>query len=127
MTNWKTQGNMVFGLFAALALIAAGCGDSPKAGVAKEKDKGKTVAKAEAKHSGWWCDEHGLPEAECRLLGFRRKRVQGQGRLVRQARPGQEPVLPLRSEAQRQVRGTIQGQVRKRAAADGRRREGQEG
>lgn len=65
MTKWTTRGGIGLSLFAALALIATGCGDAPKAGVAK--DKGKTVAKGETKHDGWWCDEHGIPEEECSM------------------------------------------------------------
>jgi hypothetical protein len=64
------------GVFAALALIAAGCGQSDtKPGQAK--GTGTQVAKGggepgkEAKkkhdHSGWWCDEHGIPEEECSM------------------------------------------------------------
>ena len=37
-------------------------------------DKGTTVAKGgddkkdgDSKHSGWWCDEHGVQEAECSM------------------------------------------------------------
>ena len=67
MTYWTTRGSVGLSLFAALALIATGCGDPPKTNVAKDKDKVKTVAKAEAKHDGWWCDEHGIPEAECSM------------------------------------------------------------
>lgn len=68
MTNWTTRGSVGLGLFAALALIAAGCGDTPKPAAGKDKDKTKTVAKVDdAKHSGWWCDEHGIPEAECSM------------------------------------------------------------
>jgi hypothetical protein len=56
----------------ALALFAAGCGqatNAPQAGTT-----GKTLAKAVAEagdsekgHSGWWCKEHGVPEADCAL------------------------------------------------------------
>lgn len=54
----------------ALALFAAGCGqtNTPQAGTT-----GKTPAKpvaeaggAEQGH-GWWCKEHGVPEADCAL------------------------------------------------------------
>ena len=61
-----------------LALAASGligCGSARKIGQAKDK-AGKESASQSAqskgkeeggvdKHSGWWCDEHGVPEAEC--------------------------------------------------------------
>lgn len=69
-----TWGGMSLGLFAALALIV-GCSQSDnKGGQAKDAGgKGTQVAKADekkegdSKHSGWWCDEHGVPEAECSM------------------------------------------------------------
>jgi len=63
------------GLASVLAFIGAGCADKPD----HAKDKGKTaVAKGhtagdghdhakDTKHEGWWCDEHGIPEAECSM------------------------------------------------------------
>jgi hypothetical protein len=68
-------GGMSLGLFAALALIVAGCGQSDNKGgqakdsgkqVAHKDDHGKDGEKAHD-HSGWWCDEHGVPEAECSM------------------------------------------------------------
>lgn len=58
-------------LFVVTALII-GCGKSEdKGGQAKNKDatgKGGPVAeKNDQKHGGWWCDEHGVPEAECSM------------------------------------------------------------
>jgi hypothetical protein len=45
-------------LLAALALAGVGCN--------KGEDKTAQVAdKAEAEGHGWWCAEHGMPEAEC--------------------------------------------------------------
>ncbi len=62
-------------LFAALAQLAGGCGQQDNKGDAKDASKDKAVAKnggdkkAEdgGDHSGWWCDEHGLPEEVCDL------------------------------------------------------------
>lgn len=58
-------------LVAVGAFISAGCGDA--GGTAKIHVKAK-AASAEAKegkksddHSGWWCDEHGVPESECSM------------------------------------------------------------
>lgn len=73
-------------LFASLALaalvpLAGGCtsGDAPeRARVAasgethgadqpKSVGPGASTAAPTHSHSGWWCDEHGVPEAECAL------------------------------------------------------------
>lgn len=69
VTSW---GGVGLSLFAALALIAAGCNKAENvSGQAKEKPAQVAQAKADTKqphdHSGWWCDEHGVPEAECSL------------------------------------------------------------
>ena len=59
-------------LFAGFAMLmfAASCGKPPAspvptAGEAKHDDHDH--AKTDHKHDGWWCDEHGVPEAECGL------------------------------------------------------------
>lgn len=75
MTRLLTRGGPVLALFAALALVA-GC-NQDKGGESKNSGKDKPVAKADDKkgdskkvegdHSGWWCDEHGLPEEVCDL------------------------------------------------------------
>ena len=56
-------------LTAALAVVASGCGQR-----ADKKDHAATpVAQRQADdkkahdHSGWWCEEHGVPEAECSM------------------------------------------------------------
>lgn len=83
MTRFLTRGGPALALFAALAVFTAGCGQTGStAGSGKEADKDKAVAKgdgkkaedkkpdekkAEGDHSGWWCDEHGLPEEVCDL------------------------------------------------------------
>ncbi len=62
-------------LVAALSLIFAGCGKNEGA-KKDDKDKGTQVAKkddkkdekkGDTKHSGWWCDEHGVPEGDCSM------------------------------------------------------------
>lgn len=40
----------------------AGCGHSPK-----EAPQAAAAAHEEAAHSGWWCNEHGVPEEVCAL------------------------------------------------------------
>jgi hypothetical protein len=54
-------------LLAAAAFVAAGCGQENKdkqvQGDKKEVDKDKE--KVGTKHDKWWCEEHGIPEAEC--------------------------------------------------------------
>jgi hypothetical protein len=50
-----------FGLLTILVLSAAGC---PQNEVKKSQ---QTDTEAKAKHDGWWCDEHGIPEGECSM------------------------------------------------------------
>jgi hypothetical protein len=58
-------------LFAGL--LAVGCNNpTDPTGPSKTpaaKDAGKAVAEAKKvdDHSGWWCDEHGVPEDECSM------------------------------------------------------------
>ena len=76
MTNYLSRGGPALALFAALAILAGGCGETaPTGGDAKGPGKDKSVAKSDGDrkaddkgdHSGWWCDEHGLPEEVCDL------------------------------------------------------------
>ena len=74
MQRFLSRGGPALALFAALAVLAAGCGQTaPTGGDAKGAGKDKAVAKADGKaepsgdHSGWWCDEHALPEEVCDL------------------------------------------------------------
>jgi hypothetical protein len=67
-------------MFVGVVAVALGCGgeqaaDPPKKPAKTDGSAVKTVEKTETKttevakkehdHSGWWCDEHGVPEAEC--------------------------------------------------------------
>ena len=70
-------------LMAALGLVALGCGSTPTSTPGKDtpqpnKDAKDNQANKDAKdakdkgtkaqdHSGWWCAEHGVPEAECSM------------------------------------------------------------
>lgn len=68
--NLLSQCGPLFAFLAALAVLA-GCGKTGD--VAKETGKDTEVAKNNGKteppddHSGWWCDEHALPEEVCDL------------------------------------------------------------
>ncbi len=58
-------------LVAALILGSSGCGQADnKAARDKSARPRDATAVADAKqddHSGWWCDEHGVPEEVCAL------------------------------------------------------------
>ncbi len=66
-------------LLAPLALFAAGCGGDgkqapPDSKTARRGDHDgpgqqarKDQGEEKTKHDGWWCDEHGIPEAECSM------------------------------------------------------------
>lgn len=45
-----------------LALALSGCGKEPKPAANVTTDK---PAESTAKHDGWWCVEHGIPEGIC--------------------------------------------------------------
>jgi hypothetical protein len=51
---------MMLAVVAGLAAVGCGAGSS-SAPVAK------TAATEKSAHGGWWCDEHGIPEAECSM------------------------------------------------------------
>lgn len=53
-----------FGLCAGLVALI-GCTQTVV--TSSPSGKAEPVAKADAKHSGWWCDEHGVPEGECSM------------------------------------------------------------
>ena len=76
MTRFLSRGGPALSLFAALAVLAAGCGQQDnKVGETKDAGKDRSVAKNDGgkkaddkgDHSGWWCDEHALPEDVCDL------------------------------------------------------------
>ena len=58
MTKFWTAPAVAAGL-----VFAAGCGQQPPAA---EVNPPARPAEA-ADHSGWWCDEHGVPEAQCSM------------------------------------------------------------
>lgn len=75
MTRLLLRGGPALALFVALALLASGCGQTGSTSGQvkdgnKDKEKDKEVAKTDGPkddHSGWWCDEHALPESVCDL------------------------------------------------------------
>lgn len=50
----------------AVAFATAGCGQNTPSDAASNP-AAKSSATASADHSGWWCNEHGVPEAECSM------------------------------------------------------------
>ncbi|MBX9627800.1 MAG: hypothetical protein K2X82_28640 [Gemmataceae bacterium] len=77
MADELSRGGPALALLVALALLAAGCGqtansgsdtkDKPVAKITPGKADGDGKAEDKGDHSGWWCDEHALPEAVCDL------------------------------------------------------------
>ena len=56
------------GVLASVVLFAAGCArEGSPSGPEKGKQPAPVAKKQEHDHSGWWCDEHGLPEEVCDL------------------------------------------------------------
>lgn len=70
MKHLILRGTVGLCLLAGVALILAGCEKKGDQG-GTSKPQGTLVAKDDAKdgskHAGWWCDEHGIPEAECSM------------------------------------------------------------
>jgi hypothetical protein len=60
----QIRGSFAVGALCAalIAVISLGCGKPT--GNPNPPAKAKTN---DAKHAGWWCDEHGVPEAECSM------------------------------------------------------------
>ncbi len=51
-------------------MSSSGCGQVEKAGdssPSNTKAKDKDNVRTETKHTGWWCQEHGIPEHLCSL------------------------------------------------------------
>ncbi len=45
-------------------LVLAGCGATP---TTASKPKDNASKEDDTRHAGWWCAEHGVPEAECSM------------------------------------------------------------
>jgi hypothetical protein len=71
----KICGSLLIASFAVFTLSSTGCNQKGKEEAkaktdAKEEKKGdgkKEITKGDAKHDGWWCQEHGVPEHICSL------------------------------------------------------------
>jgi hypothetical protein len=48
-------------VFAAVVLVVGCVAQEDKSGPAKD------AARSDSKHNTWWCEEHGVPEAECSM------------------------------------------------------------
>jgi hypothetical protein len=59
-------GNLVLAGAAVVSLVGSGCTktDTPAKDV---KNVAKGDAKKDGDHSGWWCQEHGIPEHLCSM------------------------------------------------------------
>lgn len=68
MVRILARGLFPLALFAAMAMLVAGCakkdGGGDQAAAIKEKEKEKP---AEDDSATWWCPEHGVPEHVCPL------------------------------------------------------------
>lgn len=79
--KFATRVGVLAALLPALVLFALGCGkqdetpkkDGDKAATDKQAKKDSDKAKEEAKHEGWWCDEHGIPEKECIMCDAKKR------------------------------------------------------
>ncbi|HWG46226.1 MAG TPA: hypothetical protein VN688_25925 [Gemmataceae bacterium] len=74
--SWRSA--ILFSLVVASATVLGGCGQtenknsqSKDMGTTPKEKPGQVAANDGNKkvhdHSGWWCDEHGVPEAECSM------------------------------------------------------------
>ena len=78
----------------------------------KQPETPATDAKSGEGHD-WWCDEHGVKEAECSMCSVKvAKERKRNGELVRRPPTREEPVLPLRSETRIEIRGGVHRQKR---------------
>ena len=77
MQTLKRRSGLVLALSAAVAVFAAGCGQSDRQAASDGNKKvGQQVQKKEevTRHDSWWCEEHGIPEAECSMCSKKLER-----------------------------------------------------
>lgn len=61
--SWR--GIIVLGLMASLAACGCGQGGDRQKGAGEKPREAKAENKSSEGCSGWWCEEHGVPEEEC--------------------------------------------------------------
>lgn len=77
--RYALKAGVLAALLPAFLLFALGCGkpDEPKKegdkAADKQAKKDGDKAKEEAKHEGWWCDEHGIPEDDCIMCNAKKR------------------------------------------------------
>ena len=49
------------------AIFLIGCAKEEKSAGTANGGASTVAEKKEQKHDGWWCDQHGIPEAECSM------------------------------------------------------------
>jgi hypothetical protein len=70
--NATMRGFGVLGSLIPVVLLALGGCKKEALSTGLPKDgKNPVVQKKPHDHSGWWCDEHGVPEAECSMCSAR--------------------------------------------------------
>jgi hypothetical protein len=65
--TWVRGSLLAFGLIGLFALGCGPGGQTQGTGPGKGKADPPAVAGKAHDHSGWWCDEHGIPEDECSM------------------------------------------------------------
>lgn len=72
--SFSARGGLLLPLIAALMLVGGcGLGDSKQQAASDKKEQKADKDKEEDKGHGWWCEEHGVPEAECILCSPKMK------------------------------------------------------
>jgi hypothetical protein len=62
------RAGILLALVAVFGLTALGCGKAePEKPRAEKPSGGDKAVGEEHDHSGWWCAEHGIPEAKCSM------------------------------------------------------------
>ena len=71
-SRWH-KGSALLALVAGVVLLAGGCGQGQGKNVQGGKDT-PAQAKGPKEHGEWWCEEHGIPEAECSMCSAKVER-----------------------------------------------------
>ncbi|HMP04428.1 MAG TPA: hypothetical protein PKC45_18205 [Gemmatales bacterium] len=65
--NLKPFSSVALTLLVGLGLLAGGCAEQKQADKPAAKKGTEVAEKKGHDHSGWWCNEHGIPEDECSM------------------------------------------------------------